>query len=163
MRKILFLFGAVLLTGSLSAQVTLDSVQLKPVRGALVSYGNLTAKTPQVMVCFWSVNIPATIDELNAINKLYEKWKQVGTFKLLAICIDEGNLLGRMRPTANMNGWTFDVYGDLNGDLQQVLHAGTPPQVFILDKGKVVYQQSGYSAGAEDYLFSKIQSLTIPK
>ena len=160
MKKIIFLLIPLFLAGALSAQeVPLDSVQLKPVRGSLVTYYSLTAKTPHVMVCFWSVNIPATIDELNAISKQYEKWKQLGSFRLLAVCIDEGNLLGRMRPTANMNGWTFDVFGDINGDLQRILHTGTLPQSFILDKGQVVYQQSGFAAGTEDYLFSKIAAL----
>src|SRR5579859_4724595 len=106
------------------AQAPLDSVQLKPLRGAAVSFSSLIKKDKDsvILICFWSVNSEVSISELNAINAQYEKRKQSLPFHLLAICADAGNLLNRMRPTANQNNWTFDVYGDMNGDLQEAFH-----------------------------------------
>jgi hypothetical protein len=150
----------ILLSLRLSAQPTLDSVQLKPLRGALVSYASVTKNNPVVLICFWSSNIESSVNELNAINAQYEKWKQAASFKLMAICVDEGNILNRMRPTAIMNGWTFDVYGDINGDLQRIFPAPNLPESMILKNGQVVYQQAGFQAGSENYLFAKIKSLT---
>src|SRR5882762_364918 len=158
--KKIFLFpGLLLLTSFLSAQVPLDSIQLKTLRGPMISYGELTRKAQVVLVCFWSSNSDPSIDELNAINKQYDKWKQLTSFKLLAVCVDQGNILNRMRPTAIMNGWTFDVCGDSNGDLQKALHVNNLPQSVILKKDQILYQQSGFEAGTENYLFSKVQAL----
>ncbi len=102
------------------------------------------------------------MNELNAINAQYAKWKEAAPFKLMAICIDAGNLLNRMRPTANMNSWSFDVYGDINGDLQRFfsINDSNLPVSLILDKEKVVYRQSGFDTGTENYLLTKIQGLT---
>lgn len=144
------------------AQPPLDSVQLKPLRGALVSYASVTKNNPIVLICFWSSNIESSVNELNAISTQYDKWKQAASFKLMAICIDEGNILNRMRPTAIMNGWTFDVYGDINGDLQRIFPAPNLPESMILKNGQVVYQQAGFQTGSENYLFTKIKSLAPP-
>src|SRR5882757_3211663 len=163
-KKIFLSSGLLLLVSFLSAQaqVPLDSVQLKTLRGPMISYGELARKSPVILICFWSVNSDPSINELNAINKQYEKWKQLASFKLMAICVDQGNLLNRMRPTFNMNGWTFDVYADINGDLQQALSSNNVPQSMVLQNGKVVYQQSGFAAGTEDYLFSQVKNLLAP-
>jgi hypothetical protein len=63
-----------------------------------------------------------------------------------------------------MNEWRgFDVCADINGDLQQALHFTNLPQSVILKNGQIVYQQSGFADGTEDYLFSKIQALVTNK
>jgi hypothetical protein len=145
------------------AQASLDSVQLRNVKGKMVSYAAVTGQSPLVMVCFWSVNSDASIQELNAINVRYAKLKSPIPFALLAICVDAGNLLNLMRHTALDNLWAFDVYADINGDLQKEFHFTNPPQSLIVNKGEVVYRQSGFVPGSEDYLFSRIQSLAAGK
>ena len=161
MKKI-FSFFIIFLLGTcrgVQAQASLDSVQLRNVKGKMVSYAAVTRQSPLVMVCFWSVNSEASIRELNAINVRYAKLKSPIPFALLAICVDAGNLLNLMRHTAMDNLWSFEVYADINGDLQKALHFTNLPQSLILNKGDVVYRQSGFEPGSEDYLFSRIQSL----
>lgn len=169
MHRILIIAGCiclVLLTISGSAQdsfapkSSLDSVKLKTLRGTIVSFPAAAQKNTVILICFWSVNAENSINELNAINGHYEHWKQEAVFKLMAICADDGNNLNKMRPTANMNGWTFDVYADINGDLRSILRPNNLPQSVILSGGKVVYQQSGFEPGSENYLFAKIQELS---
>ncbi|HVU57719.1 MAG TPA: hypothetical protein VHD83_21805 [Puia sp.] len=142
-----------------TAQSSPDSIQLKTVKGKMVSYGSVVGQSPLLLVCFWSVNSDASIDELNALNTQYAKFKKPAPFILLGICIDEGNLVNRMRPMALQNDWAFDVYADIDGGVQKLLHFTQPPQAFIVEKGQVVYQQSGFQPGSESYLLSKIQSL----
>jgi len=161
-KKILFAAGLILLATAGSAQTpaALDSIKLKPLKGPLITYGDLIRKSTVILVCFWSSNSGPSLNEVNAINKQYDKWKEFASFKMLAVCVDQGNVLNRMRPTANMNDWHgFDVCADINGDLQLTLKAGNLPQSVILKNGEVVYQQSGFEAGTEDYLFSKIRGL----
>ena len=143
------------------AQSSPDSIQLKTVKGKLVSYASVTGGSQLLLICFWSVNSEASIDELNALNTQYAKYKKPLPFTLLGICIDEGNLINRMRPMALQNDWVFDVYADIDGALQKQLHFTQPPQAFIVQKGQVVFEQSGFSSGSESYLLSKLQSLSI--
>ncbi|MBN9385690.1 MAG: redoxin domain-containing protein [Chitinophagaceae bacterium] len=150
------------LLAGVRAQTSLDSVQLRNVKGKMVSYSSLTHQSPLVMVCFWSINSESSIRELTAINQRYAKLKQPLNFTLLAICVDEGNLLNHMRNTALQNEWTFEVYADIDGELQHAFHFTNVPQSLIVNKGEIVYQQSGFEPGSENYLFSKIQSLATP-
>ncbi len=145
------------------AQGSVDSVLLRNSRGKMVSYSSLTASSPVVLVCFWSVNSDASIRELNAINVQYAKWKKPLPFTLLALCVDEGSLVNRMRSTALQNDWTFDVFADISGEVQKAFHFTNPPQSLIVSKGEVVYSQAGFEPGTESYLFSKIQSLVAGK
>ena len=144
-------------------QGALDSVQLRNAKGKIVSYASVKGAAPLVLVCFWSINSEASIRELTAISQQYAKLKQPLPFTLLALCVDQGNLLSHMRNTSLQNDWAFDVYADVNGDLQKAFHYTNPPLSLIVNKGEVVYQQSGFEPGAEHYLFSRIQSLAAGK
>ena len=157
--KICFVFFLVISLGA-QAQVSLDSLPLRNTKGKQVSLSSVTKQHPLVMVCFWSMNNESSIRELTAISLQYARMKQPVSFCLLAICVDEGNLLNRMRSVALQNEWVFDVYADVDGGLQHALHFSNPPQSMILDKGSVVYQHSGFESGAETYLFSQIQALS---
>jgi hypothetical protein len=156
LRKLFFgiLMVVAVLTGR--TQTSLSSAMLKPMRGPVGSFESFTKKDSLILVCFWSINSEETTNELNAINAHFENWKQSVKFKLMAVSVDEGKLVNRVRPTAIMNGWTFEVFVDTNGDLRKALGSNNLPQSFIIKNGRVVYQQSGYDAGTENYLFQKI-------
>jgi cytochrome c biogenesis protein CcmG/thiol:disulfide interchange protein DsbE len=133
--------------------------QLKNLHGKMVSFSTVTQKDSLVLVCFWSAASEASITELNAINAKYESWKESGLFRFMAISIDEGKAANRIRPMVNENGWLFDVYADINGDLRKALKSNNLPQSMIIRRGKVIYEQSGYEVGSENYLFQKIQTI----
>jgi peroxiredoxin len=143
----------------LQAQSPLAAAQLKTMRGNLASFSSITEKDSLILICFWATSSEVSINELNAINAKYEKWKKAAPFRLLAVAVDEGKSANRVKATANMNEWKFDVFTDINGELKKALNVSGPPQAMILRKEKVIYQQSGYEAGTEDYLFQKIQSI----
>jgi hypothetical protein len=96
------------------------------------------------------------MNELNAINANLEKWKQAIPFRMLGISEDEGKMANRVRGIYNLNSWTFEVYTDLYGDLRRALGSNNLPQSMIVFKNKIVYQQSGWTAGSENYLFQKL-------
>lgn len=125
-------------------------------RGAVAPLSSFAQKDSLILICFWSINSDESINELNAINSQYDNWKEAIKFKLMAVSIDEGKIATRVRPTVIGNGWTFNVFIDINGDLRKALNSSNLPQSFVIKNGKVVYQQSGYDAGTENYLFQKI-------
>ncbi|HLY69540.1 MAG TPA: redoxin domain-containing protein [Puia sp.] len=155
-KKILFISLFTTLSLFTQAQTALSSAMLKPMRGAVASFSSFTQKDSLMLICFWSVNADESINELNAINTHYDNWKESVKFKLMAVSIDDGKVANRVRPTALGNGWTFSIFIDINGDLRKALGSSNLPQSFVVKNGKVVYQQSGYESGTENYLFQKI-------
>lgn len=144
----------------LRAQPALASAQLKNLHGKIQSYSIITQKDSLVLVCFWSINSELSIAALNAINVNYERWQSAVKFRLMIVSIDEGKALSKVRPMVNMNDWTFDVFTDINGDLRKALDANNLPESMIIKNGKLVYQQSGYETGSENYLFQKILTIS---
>jgi hypothetical protein len=138
-----------------------ESVQLKTMRGKLVSFSSIAQPDSLTLICFWSTSSEESIAELNAINQIFESWKKSVAFHLIAISTDEGNSTSRVRPTVNEYEWKFEVYTDFTGELRQALNATNMPECLILQKGKILYQQSGYEAGSEKYLLDKLLHLAL--
>jgi hypothetical protein len=159
-KKVKALAGLLCLVCSLQAQPSLENAQLKTLKGKLVSFNSETQKDSLVLVCFWASWSEASIQELNAINANYQQWKTIASFKLMAICIDEGKSANKIRPLVNMNGWLFDVYSDFNGDLRKELSSNNLPQALIMKRDRVLYQQSGFESGTENYLLQKMLSIS---
>jgi cytochrome c biogenesis protein CcmG/thiol:disulfide interchange protein DsbE len=145
------------------AQTAISSAMLKPMRGAVAPFSSFTQKDSLILICFWSVNSDESINELNAISAHYDNWKESAKFKLMAVSIDEGKIANRVRPTSIGNEWTFSIFIDINGDLRKALSSSNLPQSFVIKNGKIVYQQSGYEAGTENYLFQKILQFSNSK
>jgi hypothetical protein len=112
-----------------------------------------------ILVCFWSLNSEESISELNYINANLQNWQSAKPFRFMAVSIDEGKTANRMRPVYNMNGWTFDTYVDLYGDLRRSLHSNNLPQSYILYKNVKIYEQSGWTEGSENYLFHRLTAI----
>ena len=139
-----------------------DSIQLarlKSLQGKIAPFSVFAKKDSLFMICFWSVESEESITELNSINANLEHWQTLVPFRFMAVCADEGHTTSRFRPMYNMNGWTFEAYIDLYGDLRRALHSNNIPQSMILFKGEVIYQQSGWSPGTENYMIERLLSL----
>jgi len=145
------------------AQSSLAEIQLKTLRGATITFSSAVQKDSLILVCFWATTSDVSVNELNAINAKYDKWKSMLSFKLMAVSIDEGKDASRVRGMANVNEWKFDVYTDIKGDLRNYLNSNNLPQAMIIKKNKVIYQQSGYESGTEDYLFQRMRAIAAGK
>jgi len=158
-RKLALFLAIVFCGGFAVGQSNLGAVQLKNLRGALVTFSSVTQKDSLVLICFWASYSDESINELNAINASYEKWKKSVPFKLMAVSTDDGSDAHKVRPLVNMNGWVFDVFTDVNGDLRKELDSKSVPQTMILKSGKVLFLQSGYSSGSENFLYEKLRAI----
>ena len=138
-----------------------SSIQVRNLHGATVPVSDIIKKDSSLLVCFWSQNNPESINELNAINDQLESWKQSLKFRLIAVCVDEGKLVGRVRSTAVGNGWRFDVVTEIDGDFRKALNANNLPMALLVQNGKILYQQSGYEPGSEIYLQQKMNKLFV--
>jgi hypothetical protein len=111
------------------------------------------------LICFWSVNSEESITELNSINANLENWQSMRPFRFMAVSVDEGKAASRLRSVYNMNAWTFEAFSDPYGDLRRALHSNNLPQSMIIYKNEIIYQQSGWTQGTENYLIQRLVSL----
>jgi len=140
------------------AQDSLQFARLKSLQNKTGTFAEFAKKDSLFLICFWSVNSEESITELNSINANLESWQSMRPFRFMAISVDEAKNANRMRPTYNMNGWTFDSYSDLYGDIRRTLHSNNLPQSMIVYKNQIVYEQTGWAPGSENYLIQRIVS-----
>ena len=155
MKRILF-FYFILFSISATGQDALDQARLKSLQGKIAPFSFFAKKDSLFLICFWSVTSEESITELNSINANLENWQKLRNFRFMAVSIDEGKLANRLRPVYNQNSWTFEAYSDLYGDLRKALHSNNLPQSMILYKNEIIYEQSGWTAGTENYLIQRL-------
>jgi cytochrome c biogenesis protein CcmG, thiol:disulfide interchange protein DsbE len=158
MKKIL-MFCLVLFSLSASAQGSLQEAKIKSLQGKIAPFSVFAKKDSLFLICFWSLSSDECITELNSINTNLEHWQSLLPFRFMAISVDEGKLANRLRPVYNQNSWTFEAYSDLYGDLRKALHSSNLPQSMIVYKNEIVYRQSGWTDGTENYLIQKLLSM----
>ncbi|HEY4935905.1 MAG TPA: hypothetical protein VII44_04960 [Puia sp.] len=157
--KTFLIFCLLLISLAVAGQDSLHQARLKSLQGKIAPFSTFAKKDSLFLICFWSVSSDESISELNSINANLKKWQSMKPFRFLAISVDEGKTANRMRPTYNMNGWTFEVYADLYGDLRRVLHSNNFPQSMIVYKNDIIYEQSGWTEGTENYLIQRLLSM----
>ena len=153
------MFYLVLHSFNTSAQGTLQDAKIKSLQGKIAPFSVFAKKDSLFLICFWSVSSDESITELNSINTNLEHWQSLLPFRFMAVSIDEGKLANRLRPVYNQNSWTFEAYSDLNGELRKAMHSNNLPQSMIIYKNEIIYEQSGWTAGTENYLIQKLLSL----
>ena len=141
------------------SQDSLQQARLKSLQGKIAPFSVFAKKDSLFLICFWSASSDESITELNSINANLEKWQAIKHFRFFAVSVDEGKTVNRMRPTYNMNGWTFETYADLYGDLRRTLHSDNLPQSLIIYKNDIIYEQSGWTEGSENYLIQRLISM----
>jgi hypothetical protein len=141
------------------AQDSLQQARLKSLQGKIAPFSMFAKKDSLFLICFWSVDSEESITELNSVNNNLEHWQSMVPFRFMAVATDEGKTASRFRPVYNMNGWTFEAYIDLYGELRKSLHSNNLPQSLIIYKNEVIYEQSGWTTGTENYLIQRLVSM----
>ena len=157
--KTIFIFSMIILSLAARGQDSLQQARLKSLHNKIETFSEIEKKDSLFLVCFWSVASEESINELNSINENLEKWQSMRPFRFLAISIDDAKMANRMRPIYNSNGWTFESYADLYGDLRKSLHSNNLPQSYIIYKNVIIYEQSGWTMGSENYLIQRLGSV----
>lgn len=154
--KPIFIFCLILFSTVLQGQDSLQLARLKSLQGKIATFSTLAKKDSLFLIYFWSTASEGSINELNAIQSNLEKWQSMKNFRFMAVSADEGKAANKIRSIYNMNSWTFEMFTDLYGDLRRALHSNNIPQAMILYKKDLIYEVSGYTPGAENYLIQKL-------
>ena len=157
--KEILMFSLVLFSIGASAQGSIQEAKIKSLQGKIAPFSVFAKKDSLFLICFWSVSSDESITELNSINANLEHWQSLLPFRFMAVSVDEGKLANRLRPVYNQNSWTFEAYSDPYGDLRKALHSNNLPQSMIVYNNEIIYEQSGWTGGTENYLIQKLLSM----
>lgn len=156
MKKIAFLL-CLLLTANTFAQDELPNVELTTLEGNTTSIQKAAASDNVVIVSLWATWCVPCIKELDAINEMWDDWKEETNVELIAVSVDDSRTASRVKPLTSGKGWEYEILLDPNNDLKRALGASTVPLTVLVKNNKIVYRHSGYSPGAELELYEKVK------
>ncbi len=150
----------VLQTSAITAQSYFPSANLKTLNGSTITVKSVIDSSTITVISFWATWCIPCINELDAVQEEIDDMKEKKSFHLIAISTDEARTVHRVKPMAKTKGWSFDIYLDESNEVKRAFNVSNIPFVLILNKGKIVYQRSGYVPGDEEILFEKIKRLS---
>ncbi len=142
----------------------LPSVQLKNLKGKAVNTAMLNNNGKPMIISFFAGWCKPCKRELNAINEVYDDWRDETGVKLVAISIDKAQDIAKVKPLVDAEGWEYDILLDPNSDFMRAMGIQQIPHLLIIDgNGKVVESRSGYTDGSESHIIEKLREITAPK
>lgn len=159
MKKCLLI--ALLFAGCFGAAFAqLPSVSLKTMDGKTVNTAELSNDGKPFIISFFATWCKPCNRELKAIHEVYPDWQDETGVKVIAVSIDQGQNIQKVKPLVDGFGWEYDVLLDPNSDFKRAMGVNMIPHVFIIDgKGKIVESRSGYTEGGEEHLIEKVREI----
>ena len=162
MKRLALLFVMVLAVAGLHAQSKTDlpNVTIKDLNGKDVNIAKLNNNGKPIVITFWATWCKPCIKEHEALNDVYDDWKDETGVKIYSVSIDDSRSSSRVKPFVEGKGWEFETLLDVNSDLKRAMNVSNPPHTFLIDgNGKIVYQHSGYIDGSENELYKEIKKI----
>lgn len=159
MKRYLIVLAAVLATAVMGfAQSKMPNCQLKDINGKSVNVAQLDNDGNPIIVCFFATWCKPCQRELQAIHDVYPDWQDETGVKVVAISIDEGQNVNKVKPLVDGYGWEYDVLLDPNSDLKRALGINMIPYALVVDgSGNIVYNHTGYVDGGEEELIEVVR------
>ena len=151
-----FVLGTVLLSG----QGQLPSAQVKDLSGKSIDISKYVKNGKPTIVSLWATWCGPCRMELNALQKVYPKWKSNYDIEIVAVTVDVGPQLERAKSMFEKNAWPYTFMHDRNQELMTKLGIRGIPYSILLDgEGNIKSVQTGYYPGYEKELEAKIKAL----
>lgn len=142
------------------AQKKLSNVALKNLQDQTLSTTkNFQEKDKIYVFSFWATWCTPCIQELDAINDVYEEWKKEINFEVIAVATDDARTQKRIRPLVNGKGWVYTVLLDTNQDFKRSLSITNVPYIVVVKNNEIVYVHNGHNPGGETELYNTLKSL----
>jgi thiol-disulfide isomerase/thioredoxin len=155
MKRFILFFLLIFCVNSFS-QKQIPSIDLLDFQGEKINTTDLLNNEKLTIVSLWATWCVPCIKELDAINEVYEFWKEDIDFELIAVSVDDSRSHRRALALVNGKEWPYKILLDVNQDFKRALGTSFIPQTLIIKNGKILYQHTGYQPGDENYLFEKL-------
>lgn len=160
MKSIRIFTMLLMLLAATAVSAQLPSVQIKTLDGKTVDTATLSNDGKPFVISFFATWCKPCNRELKAIHEVYPDWQEETGMKLIAISIDEGQNVSKVKPLVDAEGWEYEVLVDANSEFKRVLGIQNIPHVLIIDgEGNIVESHSGYTEGSEEHIIEKIREL----
>jgi len=145
------------LPSALDAQQMLPSIKVLNGNGRMIDISTIQSQGKPVLIIFWKLSDMASCKNLETIFQAVNDSLQDEKVKIVAICTDDAHSSLQVKPWLRAKEMEIELYFDTNGELRRAMGVN-PPFTFLFDKNmKVFCKQSGYCAGNESILCSKIR------
>jgi peroxiredoxin len=162
MQKLLFSIIIVCLSANLAtsnSERQIPTLVIKTLDGREVSTTELQNDGKPFIVSFWATWCRPCLKELDAINEIYQEFKEQG-FVVFAVSTDNARTRANVLPMVNGRGWEFEFFLDENGDFSRAMGVNLVPHTFVFDgSGKLAGQHTSFVDGMEWDMLEKLVEL----
>ena len=142
------------------SQQNLPNISLTNTEGKSIAIkSTYTEKDKLYVFSFWATWCAPCVQELDAINDVYEDWKKEINLELIAVATDDSRTQKRVKPLVNGKGWDYTILLDTNQDLKRSLGISNVPYLIVVKNGKIIFTENGHTPGGETELFEKLKEL----
>lgn len=156
--KYLLALVLVTLTTIANAQQNIPELTLNNLQGEKVNVQELSKTEGVKIYAFWATWCVPCINELDAINDVYDEWQEETGVELIAVSTDDTRTKKRIKPLVDGKNWNYTILLDDNQDLKRALNISLIPYTIVVKNGEIIYKHSGYTPGAEDDLYEVVKS-----
>ena len=140
----------------INAQENVPNVDLRTIGGKSLKSIDILNNEGFSIISFWATWCIPCINELDAINDLYDSWNEKYNIKVVAVSTDDARSKKRVRPMVSGKNWAFNVYSDTNQEFKRSLNISGIPHTIVTYKSEIIHRRIGYSPGEEKDLLKII-------
>ncbi len=138
----------------------LPSAKVENLQHRKVDSKNFENDGKPFFILFWATWCKPCLEELEAVDEVYDKWKKETGVKVIAVSVDDSRNARRVAPFVKGRDWDFEVYLDKNQDLKRAMNVNNPPHSFLVNgEGEIVWEHNGYAPGGENEMYKQLKKL----
>ncbi len=155
MKSICFLFFMTI--GSFSFAQDMPNLTVKDIDGEITTTDKLLEGDNVKIISFWATWCVPCINELDAIEEVYEDWQEETGVEVIAVATDDARTKKRVQPLVNGKDWPYKILMDENQDFKRALNINVLPFVVVIKNGEIIHTRTGYTPGSEEELYEIVK------
>ena len=160
-KKLILLAFSLVCVTSLHSQKFVPNIPIETFKGTYTTMNKELSDDSFYILSFWATWCVPCINELDALNEVYDELSKDLNFKVYAISTDDARTKRRVRPLVNGKSWKFDVLLDENHDLKRALNISGLPHTIIAKQNEILHRRVGYAPGEELDLLEKLKDYEV--
>ena len=156
LKNILAFSVIIIFSLQINAQENVPNIDLRTIGGKSLKSIDILNNEGFSIISFWATWCIPCINELDAINDLYDSWNEKYNIKVVAVSTDDARSKKRVRPMVSGKNWAFDVYVDTNQEFKRSLNVSGIPHTIVVYGSKIIHRRIGYTPGEEKDLLNII-------